>query len=494
MKLISTVIITICCVVNSFTQNLQPSTDTIKSHVYYLASDELKGRDTGKEGQRIAAKYIAEKFRQYGLGTYDENGYNHYYHLKRKHINHLVVKNNGNILYWPWHFYYVTGYTHSDTIDTKLAFVGYGSNKEIEALDIEGKAVAFMAESPQNAYDTLIRIASEKGVKTFFVMFPKGSEDVSIVWGNEYQLSSYNLPEIFERKYIQKVRENWAVNTDSLNIYYCFPNVLRNVFMLDDKELEKVAKDNTSNNYTKLSSIIQPDISCLINYNDSIEDIKVENVAGFIYGEDTSKTVVVSAHYDHIGEVLGEINYGADDNASGTAALLESARLMSIDARNGIKPKINVLFVAFSGEEMGLLGSKAFVNDPAVDLSKIKLNINMDMVGRWDSKHEKDRSFVYILAAGDNAKQLFSIGKKQLNKPKGFNVSNKPGGREKVIFKYGSDHYSFLNKNIPISVFFTGLHDDYHTPGDTPDKINYENLTNITSTVYQYIYKVAELE
>lgn len=474
-------------------QNHSASVDTIKRHVYYLASEELKGRNTGYEGQKMAAEYIAEQFKRYGVATFSNSGYYHYYSLSRLYRNEIFVKGGGSVMFWPWHFYYVTGYNHQEQKNTNLVFVGYGSDKDLEPLSINGNAVALVAKSPGQAFDVIKNIASNYSCNTFFVIFPKRDKDVSIAWGNHYQMSGYDLPYKFENRKLQIVKEEWNNFNDSLNVFYCFPNVLKNLFMLSDDELLKVANNNVIQNYSLLPSIMKPQINYSINYIDSVETMSVENVCGYIKGNDTTKTLVLSAHYDHVGEDQNGINYGADDNASGTAALLETARLMAIDAQNGKKPEVNVLFVAFSGEELGLLGSKSFVRDTNIALNEIKLNVNMDMLGRWDEKHNKNKDFVYLLTAGEQSKALYGIGKKNIDLPKGFDLSFKPGAKEKMVFKYGSDHHSFYEKDISVAIFFTGLHDDYHTPGDTPDKINYTNLTNITNIVYQYVYKAAEL-
>jgi len=494
MKYLGVLLFVIYSTCVGWTQQLKPSIDTLKKHVYYFSSQELKGRNTGAEGQKIAAGYILKRFREYGLIPWDGTNFYDFYNLKKKHSNYLVVKSSGSLLFWPWHFYFTSGYTQTDTLNTSLVFIGYGSDKEIEGLNLKNKALVLLAKDPKEAYKQVIDIKKKYGNRTFFMVFPSKNNDVDRVWGDEYALASFEIPKIFDARLSQTITDDWVKPKDSVNIFYCFPNVLRNFFMLDDKELEKLANSNKSTDYSLLTSAIQPKVQCILSYNDSIEEIDVENVGGIIKGKDTTKTIVVTAHFDHIGEELGRINYGADDNASGTSALLEVARLMSDDVKNGILPETNVLFLAFSGEELGLLGSEAFLTDEKVDLSELYLNINMDMVGRWDERHEKKRSFVYLLTAGDNSKKLFKVGKRSLNLPKEFEVSNKPGAREKMVFRYGSDHYSFLKRDIPVAVFFTGLHDDYHTPRDIPEKINYKNLTDITDMVYQYIYKVSELQ
>ena len=476
---------------SGFGQTLAPSLDSLKSYVYYLASPDLKGRNTGTEGQKMAASFIAKKFESYGLQTLQNSKYYHYYQLKRKGRNTISIKNYNNILISPWHFYFASGYNQLDTFNSTLIFAGYGSNEEVKNLNIGDKAIAFIADAPAEAYQTIIRLSTTYGNKQFFVIFPKKNSDLDKVWSDDFQLSTLRLQQSFDRLYKQTLTEEWVNPADSLNIYYCFPNVLRNVFLMNDEQLEKVAQNNINENYELLSALFQPDISCMVNYHDTVETIKVENVGGYIKGIDTLRTLVVSAHYDHIGEDLGKINYGADDNASGTAALLECSRLMSNDAKMGILPETNVLFLAFSGEEMGLLGSEAFVTDSTTPLNEIYHNINMDMIGRWDELHEENRDFVYLLTAGENSKTFYKIGKNKINVPYGFEISNNPGANEKNVFRTGSDHYSFYKKGIPVSVFFTGLHEDYHSPRDTPDKINYQNLTNITSVVYQYIYKIS---
>jgi hypothetical protein len=476
---------------SGFGQTLAPSLDSIKSHVYYLASPQLKGRNTGSEGQKTAANFIAERFENYGLQPLQNTEYYHYYQLKRKGRNTISVQNYNNILISPWHFYFASGYNQLDTLNSTLIFAGYGSNEEVKNLTITDKAIAFISDDPADAYQTILRLSTAYGNKQFFVIFPKKNHDLDKVWSDEFQLSSLRLQQSFDRLQEQTISDEWANPTDSLNIYYCFPNVLRNVFLMNDEQLENVAKNNINQNYELLTAIIQPDISCMINFHDTVETILVENVGGYIKGKDTSRTIVVSAHYDHIGEDMGFINYGADDNASGTAALLECSRLMSIDANMGTLPETNVLFMAFSGEEMGLLGSEAFVTDSTTPLNEIYHNINMDMIGRWDELHEDNRDFVYLLTEGKNSKAFYKIGKNKVMLLDGFEIDNNPGGKEKMVFRSGSDHYSFYKKDIPVSIFFTGLHEDYHSPRDTPDKINYQNLTNITSVVYQYIYKIS---
>jgi Zn-dependent M28 family amino/carboxypeptidase len=279
---------------------------------------------------------------------------------------------------------------------------------------------------------------------------------------------------------------------DYLNFYYCFPNVLKKLFSLSYNELISLAKKNSKQDFSLLQTVYQPELELSSNYKTfRVDTIQVANVGGCLKGKDTTQTIVVTAHYDHLGEDFGRIYYGADDNASGTAALLESARLISNDYKKGIIPKRNILFLAFTAEELGLYGSEAFVQSDFFDKNGTVLSINMDMVGRWDEKHKNKRDFVYLLTAGNNRLKWFAVGKRQINLPENFQITHRAGFVEKRTFKYGSDHYNFFTRDIPVAVFFTGLHPDYHTPNDTPDLLNYKNLTNISTVVYRYIHQVS---
>ncbi|HAN00235.1 MAG TPA: hypothetical protein DCQ26_16700 [Marinilabiliales bacterium] len=476
-------------------QPIVPSIDSLRHHVYELASEDYKGRQTGEEGQKMAANYIKHRFLTYGLDPLSGKSFFYPYQIVSKQKDYVVVKNQGNILFWPWHFFFVSNTPQNDTIKTKLIFAGFGSEAELANLDVTGKAVAFIADNPQEAYQTILHIQQLKGTRSFFIIFPDNNRDVEKAWGVEYQMTDNYLPDEWQRLQSEVIKEPWArpTVTDSLNIFYCFPNVLRNMFLLTDKELESIAKENLKSKEASLAYLIQPDLQCLVHYSDSLITKPVENVGGFIKGTDTSHTIVVSAHFDHIGEELGRINYGADDNASGTSVLLEVSRLMAGQTQQGKKPACNVLFMAFSGEEMGLLGSMAFTSQPTIPLEQIVCNINLDMIGRWDKAHTWNKEFVYLLTAGNNHKELYKIGKHKLklDLPSGFEVSHNPGPKERLAFKYGSDHYSFLTKGVPVAFFFTGLHEDYHTPNDIPEKLNYPNMTTITYMVYQYINQVA---
>lgn len=468
-------------------QSSKASIKQLKDHAYVLCSDSLQGRATGTIGQKKAAAYLISKFKEYGLSSTQNNDYKHKYTLIRKHNNTIAVKSENTILFSPWHFLFTSGYNQNSHIKTNLFFAGYGSENEISKSTVNKNAIAFLSYSPKQAYQTIQKIKLKHNITNYFVIIPKKSKELNQAWKANFLNAKFKLPQLFYKNQNLLVKEEWAKPKDSVNIFYCFNNALKNVLNQSDSVLVALANSTVP---AEVLNGISTNIECSINYSDSSEMVEAENIAGFIYGQNTDQTIVVTAHYDHLGTEGSDIYYGADDNASGTSVLLELARLLA--EQNKKEPlKRSILFLAFSGEELGLYGSEAYVNSPLVSLDSTIININLDMVGRNDKKHNKNKSYMYLLNAGLGHRKYYSLGKKDIELPKGFKVSKNPGRYEKDVFTSGSDHYSFYKRNVPISVIFTGLHDDYHTPADTPNKLNYRNMVDITEMLFQYISKIA---
>ena len=228
-----------------------------------------------------------------------------------------------------------------------------------------------------------------------------------------------------------------------------------------------------------------------ITLNDS------ENVVAFIEGsEKPEEILVISAHLDHEGIKNGEIYNGADDDGSGTVAILEIAEAFQKAVKAGKRPKRSILFLHVTGEEKGLLGSKYYTENPIFPLANTVTNLNIDMIGRIDPKRTKgDRNYIYLIGADKLSTELHNISeamnKKYMNIDIDYtyNDENDPNR-----FYYRSDHYNFAKHNIPIIFYFNGTHDDYHRPSDTPDKINYDLLENRTRLVFHTAWELANRE
>ncbi|WP_299060695.1 M28 family metallopeptidase [uncultured Polaribacter sp.] len=218
-----------------------------------------------------------------------------------------------------------------------------------------------------------------------------------------------------------------------------------------------------------------------------------ENVLGFIKGtEKPDEIVVISAHLDHEGVKNGQVYNGADDDASGSMAILEIAAAFKKAEKAGKGPKRSILFLHVTGEEKGLLGSKYYTENPIFPLANTVCNLNIDMIGRVDDLHKADSNYVYLIGSDRLSTQLHQVSDSinakytQINLDYRFNDINDPNR-----FYYRSDHYNFAKHNIPVIFYFNGTHEDYHKPTDTPDKIEYDLLAKRTRLIFHTAWGIA---
>ncbi len=220
--------------------------------------------------------------------------------------------------------------------------------------------------------------------------------------------------------------------------------------------------------------------------------VKGENVLGFIEGADLKDEVlIITAHYDHLGKKEGLIYNGADDNTSGTAAILEIADAFMKAKIDSVGPRRSILIMAVSGEEKGLLGSKYYTEKPIYPLDKTIANLNIDMIGRIDEYHENG-DYVYLIGSDRLSTELHYISE-EVNK-KYFNLKldytfNDKGDPNR--YYYRSDHYNFAKKNIPVIFYFNGVHKDYHKPTDTTEKIEFKKIQKITRYIFLTAWELA---
>lgn len=221
-----------------------------------------------------------------------------------------------------------------------------------------------------------------------------------------------------------------------------------------------------------------------------------ENVVAFIKGtEKPDEIVVISAHLDHEGVKNGEIYNGADDDGSGTVAILEIAEAFKQATDAGKGPKRSILFLHVTAEEKGLLGSKYYTENPIFPLANTVTNLNIDMIGRVDDRHKGNPNYVYLIGSDKLSTELHNISEAMNKKYTNIDLDYKYNDdNDPNRFYYRSDHYNFAKHNIPIIFYFNGTHADYHRPTDTPDKINYEMLENRARLVFHTAWEVANRE
>ncbi|MER3498592.1 MAG: hypothetical protein C4308_08135 [Chitinophagaceae bacterium] len=426
----------------SFSQKLKRNdrliVDNLKTHIAYLADDKLEGRRAGTNGEQLAMNYIASQFEKIGLIKKGSNGYFQAFEI-----------NDGKQI----------------DASTKLFING----EELK----QGKDFFPLSFSANGSVEANPSIAvQEKGMPWFIDLKEALADNQK---NPHFDLNNY-LQELVSDKKTKGATAIIFFNTSSISDDLKF----------DAKDKSTVAaipvlylSAATAKKYLSDASATLP-----VKLAVSLSEKKRtgHNVVGFIDNKATT-TIVLGAHFDHLG--YGEdgnsmlrtsekfIHNGADDNASGTAALIELAGLLK-------KAKLknnNYLFLAFSGEELGLFGSKYFVENPTIDLSSVNYMVNMDMVGRLN-----DSTKVLTVGGFGTSPEWSTLISPTINKA-GFVIKIDSSGSGP------SDHTSFYRKNIPVLFFFTGLHADYHKPTDDFDKINYNGELQIVKYIYSLIEK-----
>lgn len=450
--------------------------EEILEHIKYLASDELEGRFTGTEQCFLAAKYIAEEFKKAGL----EPVFNGSYFQEFPFISDITLGDNflefislGKINPQLNKEYIPLPFSDNLSVESKLVFAGYGiSSKEnnyddYEGVDVNGKIVIVLRGHPdlnsaQSPFDQLARLRFKAATAR-----DKGASAIIFV----------NNLEKKEDDQLYKLEYDGATKVKGISIVQIKREILQqllNSSKLNLDEIEKEIIDNKKPNSFELD--ITAKIKTEVNEVQSIS----WNVGALLKGSDeklSDEFIVIGAHFDHLGWgkqnslYQGEpmIHNGADDNASGTTGLLELSEKFSHERD---KIKRSILFFAFSGEELGLLGSNYLVNNFPIPIEKVVTMINMDMIGRL-----KDSSLI-VYGTGTSTDWKNILNEKNSF---GFKLTFNDDG-------FGpSDHSSFYAKKIPVLFFFTGTHEDYHKPSDDYDKIN----SGGQEKVLKYIYEVA---
>jgi Zn-dependent M28 family amino/carboxypeptidase len=277
--------------------------------------------------------------------------------------------------------------------------------------------------------------------------------------------------------------------------YFMIPTLLgAEILNTSEKKLEEALEQSESGSYKNLLKLQSQEIIFYVHQD--MQNVSTENVLGFIEGSDKKdEYVIITAHYDHIGINDGEVYNGADDDGSGTVAVMEIAQAFAQAKKEGHGPRRSILFMAVTGEEKGLLGSSYYVNNPVIPLEKTITNLNIDMIGRIDEVHESNPEYVYLIGSDKLSKGLHDVSEwvnstyTNLRLDYKFNDENDPNR-----YYYRSDHYNFAKNNIPVIFYFNGTHADYHKATDTIDKIAFDLLEKRSRLVFHTAWEVANRE
>ena len=224
----------------------------------------------------------------------------------------------------------------------------------------------------------------------------------------------------------------------------------------------------------------------------SNQTIRGENVLGYIEGSDLKdELLIITAHYDHLGMHDSLIFNGADDDASGVSTALEIAEAFMLAKKSGNGPRRSVLIMPVSGEEKGLLGSRYYTDNPIYPLENTVANLNIDMIGRLDDWHDNG-NYVYLIGSDRLSYDLHQVNEKMNSEYVGLDLDyrfNEEDDPNRYYFR--SDHYNFAKNNIPVIFYFNGVHEDYHKPSDTIEKIDFEKIKVITKLVFLTAWEIA---
>jgi aminopeptidase YwaD len=464
--------------------------DSLRTHARYLASTELTGRAVDTPGIKLARDYIAKEFARYGLAPGGDNGT--YFQafdvatgVALKQPTRLALGDAPLDVQTDW---IPLGLSASGKAEGELVFAGYGITAkdygydDYAGLDVKGRVVLVLRYEPP-PLDEKSPFQKPPRYSTHAALRAKANN------ARDHGAIGMILVDLHhagdEQKELISMRSSLWRGGNSIVAAQVKRRHLH--AWLAPHGLSLTALKDHVDRLQKPAALTLPKLKVSLTL--TLEEIRqrTENVIGVLPGSDASlkrENVVIGAHYDHIGyghfgtrdsSTEGEIHHGADDNASGIAVLLQLAERMS---RQAPRPARTMIYAAFSGEELGLHGSRHYVNHPPFPLESTKAMLNLDMVGRL----RDNRLTVFGANSAKEASAIVADAARDL----ALEVRQSDGiGR--------SDHMSFYNKKIPVLHFFTGTHPDYHRPSDTWDKLNYEGMAKITDLVLITTQKIAGL-
>ena len=472
-----------------------------------LASDEYEGRETGTKGQKMAAAYISQQFAADSLTApvagNAANPYLQTFNLERSAWQPGGTLTVGGKAYeWLKDFYAFGRSPFQQATAVQPVFVGYGIEQgaysDYAGRDVKGKDLLMLLGEPMNMdgrpelskngeptkwgvdFRAKAALAAEKGARSVFFITEEPADKFE-------KMTARLAPRVMQPTIA------FADQSGSrAPAFFLSPALGLKVLGTTATRLFKEYALGAAASKPLATDTFKP-VRFSISAPQERSSVSTENVLGFLPGTDKQDEIlVVSAHYDHLGIIGGEVYNGADDDGSGTVGMLAIAQAFSKAARAGHGPRRSILFLANTGEEKGLLGSEYYTSHPVFPLANTVADLNIDMIGRTDEAHLNKPDYVYVIGSDKLSSQLHSV-LQEANRQHGninldfrFNDPNDPNR-----FYYRSDHYNFAVHKIPVAFFFNGVHPDYHEASDEISKIEFEKLEARARLVFYTAWELA---
>ena len=444
---------------------------------------QWKGVIQENTDQKIAAAFIAHHFKEIGLEPPVNGSY--YQPFKMTHLKQDVIyftasgtKYNNNLR----DVLYFGNENTNGEISSDVMFIGKASDSDLAQVDIKGKSVLIWLDTIYLGggikFTPIIEKCRKAGCLNVFLVAEKGFDQFTKDIKPFYQTESllFDSPE-------SKRRSTFIISQGAAE-------------KILNTKIEKLKALASTDPSRKPLNKIKPG-TVTISVNQKISEVNTENVLGYLPGSDKKdELLVVTAHYDHIGkQAAGEgdlISNGADDDGSGTVAVMELGRIFAQAKKDGVGPRRSMLFMTFTGEEEGLFGSEYYVKHPVFPLEKTVADLNIDMVGRVDDAHKENKNFVYVIGADRLSSELHEINesKNNLYTHLSFDYTYDDENHPEQLY-YRSDHWNFASNDIPIIFYTSGLHADYHRVTDEVRHIAFGPLTLRTQCVFYTAWEIA---
>ena len=474
----------------------------LKKYLTIIASDEFEGRETGTEGQRKAAMYIENQFGMLNLKQpAGLKSYQQLYPLYQDSMQESLLTVKGIPAKYGTDYFIPLAQNENVRFKaSELVFAGYGIADSIyndyASINVKGKVVVIFLGEPKKDGKYFINPAGKSSQWTFpglskklETAAAKGAVGVLVVNSN---METFN-PKMVDNN--MKSRVYYPQPEDGkkkLNYALLSHAFAKNIFPVNFDEAFATVKTNSTFSPKPTDENIKTEYL----FKKYRTTINASNVIGIIEGTDKKdEYVFLTGHYDHLGKHDGKIYYGADDDGSGTCAVIELAQAFAKAAKEGHKPRRTIVFMTVSGEEKGLWGSEYYSDHPLFPLDKTSVDLNTDMVGRTDTERQTADTLNYVYVVGHDklSSELPGINEGANNKYTNLVLDYKfddPNDPNRIYFR--SDHYNFARKGVPVLFFYDGmLKSDYHKPSDTVDKINFPLYEKRVRMIFHTAWEIA---